>query len=164
MQQGTDPPSSEGVDAIQGQQAAFNNHRETTGVHSCSSTSIWLYYGSHTGVHSCSSTTISEGGMWGHTSSCTIKPTQVFPPGRLLRCRRRIGRLPTSGAAQTSLPEGMFRIIRRKEYRLGVGTHYGPTRIHQAAYSPSHQRHDIAGTTIQYSIISTSTAGPNHCQ
>jgi hypothetical protein len=47
-----------GVDAIQGQQAACNNHRDNMGVHSspstniskgdvCGNKSIWLYYGPH---------------------------------------------------------------------------------------------------------------------
>ena len=42
----------------------------------------------------------------------------------------------------------MFRRTRRWKYRRAVGTHYGPTRIHQADYSPRHRRDCRAGTTI----------------
>ncbi len=54
----------------------------------------------------------------------------------------------TSGAAPTSPARSGFRSIRHKEYRQAVGTHYGPTLIHQADYSPHHQRDSRAGTTI----------------
>ncbi len=41
LQQGKDPSSSEVVEAIQGQQAACNNQRDTMGIHSSSSTIIY---------------------------------------------------------------------------------------------------------------------------
>jgi hypothetical protein len=138
--------------------AACNNHRDTMGLHSCSSTiisegvcghtSVWLYNGSHTGLHSCSITTISKGCVWGHTSIWLYDETH--PVGRCLRRRRENGRLPTmtSGAAPTSLPKGVFRLILRKKYRRAVGTHYGLTRMHQAGFSPRYQRDGRAGTTI----------------
>ncbi len=44
----------------------------------------------------------------------------------------------------------MFRRIRRKEHRRAVGTHYGPTRRHQAGYSQRHRRDGRADTTILY--------------
>jgi hypothetical protein len=87
-----------------------------------------------------------------------MEPMQVFPAGRCLRHRRGTADFPTttSGAAHTSPPERVFRpIIRyilRKEYRRAVGTHYGPTRRHQAGYSPRHRRDCIAGTTILYHL------------
>ena len=42
----------------------------------------------------------------------------------------------------------MFRHILRKKYRRAVGTHCGPTRMHQAGFSPRHRRDGRAGTTI----------------
>ena len=36
--------------------------------------------------------------------------------------------------------------------RRAVGTHYGPTRIHQASYSLRHRRDGNAGTTILYHL------------
>ena len=55
----------------------------------------------------------------------------------------------------------MFRRILRKKYRRAVGTHYGPTRIHQADYSPRHRRDGRAGTTI-LQLFSLPTTGPRH--
>ncbi len=49
----------------------------------------------------------------------------------------------------------VFRRILRKEYRRAVGTHYGPTRIHQAEFSLCHRRDGRAGTTI-LQIVSAS--------
>ncbi len=46
----------------------------------------------------------------------------------------------------------MFHRIRHKEYRVAVGTRYGPTRIHQACYSPRHRRDGRADTTILYHL------------
>ena len=46
----------------------------------------------------------------------------------------------------------VFRRTRRWKYRRAVGTHYGPTRIHQADYSPRHRRDGRAGTTILYHL------------
>jgi hypothetical protein len=46
-------------------------------------------------------------------------------------------RTTTSKAAPTSPPEGINLCIRRKECRRAVRTHYGPTRRHQARYSPT---------------------------
>ncbi len=45
---------------------------------------------------------------------------------------------------------GVFRRIRQWKYRRAVGTHYGPTRIHPADYSPRHRRDGRAGTTMLY--------------
>jgi hypothetical protein len=56
----------------------------------------------------------------------------------------------TSGAAPTSPHRGVFRLIRRKEYRRAVGEHYRQTRRHQAGYSPHNWRDCRAGTTILY--------------
>ncbi len=42
----------------------------------------------------------------------------------------------------------LFRRILRTKYRRAVGTHYGPTRMHQAGFSPRHRRDGRAGTTI----------------
>jgi hypothetical protein len=49
---------------------------------------------------------------------CKI-PTKVSPAGRCLRRRRGMAdfRTTTTGAAPTSPPEGVFRLILRKEYR-----------------------------------------------
>jgi hypothetical protein len=49
-------------------------------------------------------------------------------------------------------PTALFRRTRRWKYRRAVGTHYGPTRIHQADYSPRHRRDGRAGTTILYHL------------
>ena len=46
----------------------------------------------------------------------------------------------------------LFRHILRKVYRQTVATHHGPTRTHQAGYSPRHRRDGIAGTMIRYHL------------
>ena len=91
---------------------------------------------------------------------------QGFPAGRCLLRKRGNGRLPnyestTSGASPTSLPEGVFRRILRKEYRQAVGTHYRPTWIHQAEFSQCHRRDGRAGTMI-LQLVSHPTTGPRH--
>jgi hypothetical protein len=68
---------------------------------------------------------------------------------RTLRLKR-IGQ-SSSQRHNLRLP-GVFRRIRRNEYRRAVRMHYGPTRIHQAGYSPRHRRDGIAGTTIIYHL------------
>ena len=55
----------------------------------------------------------------------------------------------------------LFCSIRHKEYRRAVGTHYGPTRIRQAAFSLCHRRDGRAGTTI-LQLVSHPTTGPRH--
>ena len=77
-------------------------------------------------------------------------PCRCFPPGVACGAEGEVAvsDSTTSGAAPTSPPEGVFRRTRRWKYRRAVGTHYGPTRIHQADYSPRHRRDGRAGTTI----------------
>ncbi len=48
----------------------------------------------------------------------------------------------------------MLSSILRKKYRRAVGTHYGPTLMHQAEFSPRHRRDCRAGTTI-LQLVST---------
>jgi hypothetical protein len=79
-----------------------------------------------------------------------VVPCRCFPPGVACGAEGEVAvsDSTTSGAAPTSPPEGVFRRTRRWKYRRAVGTHYGPTRIHQADYSPRHRRDGRAGTTI----------------
>jgi hypothetical protein len=66
------------------------------------------------------------------------------------------GRRPNKGcgpraaaeAVRHNVTKPLFRLILRKEYRRAVGTHYGSTRIRQAAFSLCHRRDGRAGTTI----------------
>ncbi len=54
-------------------------------------------------------------------------PNKVFPAGRCCGAEGGMAdfRITTSGAAPTSPPEEVFRLILRKEYRRAVGTHSG---------------------------------------
>ena len=81
---------------------------------------------------------------------CARYPPRFSPPG--FACGSDGGmadfQTTTSGAAPTSPPEQVFRLILRKEYRQAVGTHYGQTRIRQSEFSLCHRRNSRAGTTI----------------
>ncbi len=52
----------------------------------------------------------------------------------------------------------MFHSILRKKYRRAVGTHNGPTRMHQAGFSPRSWRDCKAGTTIMSTILQLTLA------
>jgi hypothetical protein len=84
-----------------------------------------------------------------HGRGCTI---QHGPGSRLGRTGGRIGfsysQKLISKRKQEQHPLIVFRSIRQVEHRRAVGTHYGPTQIHQAGHSPRHQRDGRAGTTI----------------
>ncbi len=91
--------------------------------------------------------------QWERVSDQLCKtPTKVSPPG--VACGAEGGtadfRTTTTGAAQTSPPEGVFRHILRKKYydRRAVGTHYGPTLILQAGFSLCRWRDCRAVTKI----------------
>ncbi len=123
------------VDAIQGQQATCNNHRDTMRVNSsssttisegvCGNTSVWLYNEPHAGFLLWALLAAQNGEMADFQTT-------------------------TSGAAPTYSPEEVFRHIRRKKSRRAVRTHWHHRSIrrHQAGYSPRHWRDSRAGTTI----------------
>ena len=128
MQQGTDPSRPEGVWILS----------KASKLHATTTETLWA----------CIQAQVlpsPKGCIWKYEHLAVLwTPCRFYPPG--VACSAEGGmadfRTTTSGAAPTSPPEVVFRSIRRKKCRRAVGTHYGPTRSHQAGYSPLHWRDD----------------------
>ncbi len=88
-----------------------------------------------------------------------ISWTHLFPLGISVEARVESG-LITIQLFVAETERQVFRHIRRKEYRLAVGTHYRPTPIHQACYSPRHGRDSRAGTMILFHLRIYNRAQP----
>ncbi len=85
---------------------------------------------------------------WGTPRHADHSTTRPFGSGPTRQSAARDSESSSTCQLPTRPGQDMFRRILRKKYRPAVGTHYWPTQIHQARYSPRHRRDGRAGTTI----------------